>query len=87
MADTPSIEAAFMLIEQAAQMIALTRPADQAARLRHGIDASFITDPTLAQRYLANREDMDRKLRILDDAARLVSNWNVVEAPEPRRRD
>lgn len=77
-----SVEAAFTIIEQAARMIAIVDPEALADRLRQGIDASFYTDPTLARRYLAQQRDMERKLRILDDAARLVGNWNVVrEAP------
>jgi len=71
------VDAAFTIIEQAARMIAIVDPAAIASQIRAGIDASFITDPTLAHRYLAQRDDMDRKLRILDDAAKLVANWKI----------
>ncbi len=73
------VDAAFTIIEQAARMITIVDPAAIASQIRAGIDASFIFDPTLARRYLAQRDDMDRKLRILDDAAKLVANWNVVK--------
>lgn len=76
-----SVEAAFAVIEAAVRMIAIVDPATIAHRIRQGLDTSFITDPTLAQRYLAQREDMDRKLRILDDAARLVGNWTIERVP------
>lgn len=72
------IAVTFVMVEQAARLIAAADPAAAAAAIRQGIDASFYTDPTLAQRYLAQREDMERKLAILDDAARLIGNWNVV---------
>lgn len=76
------IAVTFAMVEQAARLIAAADPAAAAAAIRQGIDASFYTDPTLAQRYLAQREDMERKLAILDDAARLVGNWTIVrEAP------
>ena len=74
----PTIDVAFGLIEQAVRLIAVVDPERLARQLRASIDASFILDPTLARRYLAQRDDMDRKLRILDDAAQLVRNWTIV---------
>lgn len=76
-----AMDAAYALIEQGVRLIAITRPARQAERLRAAIDASFILDPTIAMRVMRQREDMDRKLKILDDAARLVGNWQIVEVP------
>jgi hypothetical protein len=71
------VETAFVLIEQAARLIAVVDPAAIAASIRAGIEASVYTDPTLALRYMAQADDMDRKLAILDDAARLVSHWTI----------
>lgn len=83
---SPTVEAVFTLIEHAARLIAIAQPAVHAQRIRDGIDRSFYVDPTLANLYLVRRDDMDRKLRILDDAARLVSNWDVIALPEDLSR-
>lgn len=76
-----SVEAAFAIIEHAARMIAIIDPARVADRIRQGLDISFITDPTLARRYLAQQREMNRKLQILDDAARLIGHWTIEREP------
>lgn len=83
MTESPDIATAFAMIEQAARMIALAQPAAHASGLRSAIDRSFYVNPTLAQRYLTQRADMERKLRILDDAARLLANWQIEQEATP----
>jgi len=73
------IAVTFAMVEHAARLIAAANPEAAAAAIRQGIDASFYTDPTLAQRYLAQRADMERKLAILDAAAMLLRHWTIIK--------
>ncbi|MFA9204878.1 MAG: hypothetical protein ACEQSH_00320 [Bacteroidia bacterium] len=75
MAEQPDVADAMKMIENAARMIALVKPGQCAAAIRAGIDASFYVDPTLGQRVLSRRDHLDKILRILDDAQRLIANW------------
>ena len=81
----------FETIGNAAQMLRIIRPGDCAKSMRAQIDRSFYADPTLAQAYLATRDDAERKLRLLDAAATFVAqiekiSEEVFVAEEERKR-
>ena len=77
MTDDEQIDLVFTTIGNAAQMLRAIQPGACADSLQRQIDRSFYLDPTLAQRVLIAKDDVDRKMRLLRAAQAFV---DVVEA-------
>lgn len=75
--DTQNVELAFGMIRSAATLLSAFPFGEAAASLRRQEEMSYLTDPTLAQN--TDREDLKRKLRLLDAAASFIREWDAVK--------
>lgn len=69
---------AFDLIRSAAMLLTMFPYREAAADLRRQEDMAWFTNPTLMQRH--GKDDLRRKLRLLDAAAAFVAEWEAVKA-------
>ena len=79
---TPSdaaVAMAFDLIRSAATMLSMFPYKDAVDSLQRQADIAWYLNPTIMLSR-ANREDMDRKIRLLRAAATFIAEWDAVEA-------
>jgi len=64
---------AFDLVLWSFRVLDSVDPEKHVEKLKRAIDNSFYMAPTLAQRYLAKRDEVDSQVRILEAAAIFVA--------------
>ena len=74
-----AVAMAFALIRSAAAMLSIFPYRDAADSLQRQTDLSWYLNPTIMLSR-ANREDMDRKIRLLRAAATFIAEWDAVKA-------
>ena len=82
---TQAVEMAFELIGSAARILSTTDYAELAAQIRRGEDLAWFTHPTLMLYH--DRNDLARKLRLLDAAAKFRAEFEAVGAEVRALRD
>ncbi len=73
-----TIDMAFGMIRTAATLLSAFPYGEAAASLRRQEDSAWLTDPTMMLYH--DRDDLNRKLRLLDAAANFLLEWEAVKA-------